>query len=70
MKKTFLYSLVILCCLCLYSTTSKECGKIISEKISVDAAAKKLNAKEKNPIKEEDTQTEFSFIHTIFFQTT
>ena len=69
MKKTFLYSLAIFCCLCLYSTTSKECGKIVSEKISVDAA-KKVDTNEKNQIKEEDAQTEFSFIHTIFFQTT
>jgi len=72
MKKTPLYTLAIICCLCLYSTASKECGKIITDKISADAIDKKVNTEQKLQSKEEEegTEKEFSLIQTLFFQTT
>ncbi len=72
MKKTSLYTLAIICCLCLYSTTSKECGKIIADKVSADAIDKKVNIEQTLQGKEEgkEIEKEFSLIQTLFFQTT
>lgn len=70
MKKTSIYTLAIICGLCLFSTTSKECGKIIPDKISAETTVEKSNAAQKPLIKEEKTEAEFSLIHTLFFQTT
>jgi hypothetical protein len=68
MKKISVCTIALLCCLCLFSTTSKECGKIVSEKVPAAASDKKAG-EEKSQVSE-DSKTEFSFIKTLFFQTT
>ncbi|HLK30907.1 MAG TPA: hypothetical protein VKT28_20185 [Puia sp.] len=70
MKKTTLYSLAIASCLCLLSTTSKECGKIIKDRMSVEASNDKKEETRQKEESKENVQTEFSLINTLFFQTT
>ena len=70
MKKTLLYTIAIVGCMCLFTTTSKECGKAANDKISEEAVNKKVDTGQKSQRKEEEAQTEFSLINTLFFQTT
>ncbi len=69
MKKRPLLIFALALMLCLLSAPSKECGKIVGDKATVEGAEKKTATQKKNN-ETEDIQTEFSLIHTLFFQTT
>jgi hypothetical protein len=69
MKKKLLYAAILLCCLCMFSTASKECGKIVGKNCSGTIEAKKIKA-EKESIEQQDSKTEFSLVNLLFFQTT
>ncbi|MBS1947249.1 MAG: hypothetical protein JST47_05735 [Bacteroidetes bacterium] len=69
MKSKSLYALTILFCLCMFSVSSKECGKAIDGKTPAGAGKRKPPAGNQTEVKAE-AQSEFSFLHTIFFQTT
>jgi hypothetical protein len=69
MKKKTLYIAVLVFCMCMFTTASKECGKIIKENASDTIEAKKINA-EKECIEKQDGKAEFSLVNLLFFQTT
>jgi hypothetical protein len=53
----------------MFTTASKECGKIVSENCASTIEAEKVNAESKCT-EQQDGRTEFSLVNLLFFQTT
>jgi len=69
MKNRTLYVLITICCLCLFSTSSKECGKIVNDKTTAESQETHPCTEKKTEVPPE-MRTEFSLLNAIFFQTT
>lgn len=68
MKKKLLYIISFSFCLCMFTATSKECGKIVNEKCSQVLNEKKSNAEIKSA-EQEDNKSEFSLIQMFLLKT-
>jgi hypothetical protein len=68
MKKKLFYIAALIICLCMLTTASKECGKIMCEGSlrAVEAKNEKPETKYKG---QEDSKTDFSLVDLLFFQT-
>ena len=67
MRKKLLYIASLSFCLCMFTATSKECGKIMNKKCIQALNEKKSNAEIKSA-DQEDNKSEFSLIHMLFLK--
>jgi hypothetical protein len=68
MKKKLLYVAILFICLCIFTTASKECGKVICKDLSSSQDAKEIKTATK-PEGQTDSKTDFSLVNLLFFQT-
>jgi hypothetical protein len=68
MKKKLLYVAILFTCLCIFTTASKECGKVFNKDSSCSQNAKEIKSATK-PEGQTDSKTDFSLVNLLFFQT-
>lgn len=68
MKKKILYIAAVIVCLCMFTTASKECGKVINDKCA-EASYEKISTAEKKSTEQEENKPELSLIHMLLLET-
>ncbi len=69
MKNKRLYIAAFVVCLCMFTATSKECGKIMNAKCTATMKPAEINPKTESTDQHDD-KTDFSIINLLFFRTT
>ncbi|HXB45975.1 MAG TPA: hypothetical protein VNV85_18045 [Puia sp.] len=68
MKKKLFYVSILLICLCVFTTASKECGKLVCKDSTSSQDTKEIKTAAQRE-EQGNSKTDFSLVNLLFFQT-